>query len=399
MPAFDNLPTDYLDKLQSLRRYDGCDSHLRAFDTADIYLISEAAAALESARSVWVIADNFGALTLAVLLQGLDTGLNFDEASARIKLVYTDSFVAARAIGRNIRGAAKPEQVYTPPVEHDACNFPAYTQPDLILGRVPKAKSQLAFLLEQLKASSSASSRLFLSGMDKHLAKGHYDLIGRNYGPAGYSLARAKARVWHASVDLSLPSSKQSSKNYQFDSSALLFSSRPNSFSAGKLDPGAAFFLDHLDKVPSKSRVGDLGCGNGILGLSYINLNPVETLLLSDDSYQAIEASQNSLALNQSTFDATCTSIRTTHTDAMYDEPEGSLDLILCNPPFHTQNAVSRAVASRLFDQAQRLLTQDGQLWVVANRHLHYRRYLAASFSHCEQISANPQFVLLRAVK
>ena len=49
MPEFDKLPAGFAESLGESMRYDGCDTHLRAFDAADHYILSEAADAIVKA--------------------------------------------------------------------------------------------------------------------------------------------------------------------------------------------------------------------------------------------------------------------------------------------------------------------------------------------------------------
>ena len=74
-----------------------------------------------------------------------------------------------------------------------------------------------------------------------------------------------------------------------------------------------------------------------------------------------------------------------------------SADLILCNPPFHQSHAVGDTVALAMFQDAAHVLRQDGELWVVGNRHLSYHMKLKRWFSDLELLASNSKFVLFRA--
>lgn len=73
------------------------------------------------------------------------------------------------------------------------------------------------------------------------------------------------------------------------------------------------------------------------------------------------------------------------------------VDLILCNPPFHQERVVGDQIAMRMFAQAAKVLTPEGELWVVGNRHLGYHAKLKRWFKRVEQIGAHPKFVVLKA--
>lgn len=85
--------------------------------------------------------------------------------------------------------------------------------------------------------------------------------------------------------------------------------------------------------------------------------------------------------------------------DGLAAEQPNSLDLVLCNPPFHQQQVVGDFLARRMFQQSQRALKKGGELWIVGNRHLGYHITLKRMFSDVKQIAANAKFVIFKATK
>jgi 23S rRNA (guanine1835-N2)-methyltransferase len=77
----------------------------------------------------------------------------------------------------------------------------------------------------------------------------------------------------------------------------------------------------------------------------------------------------------------------------------GSLELVLCNPPFHQQQVVGDLLAWRMFQQARAALVRGGELWIVGNRHLGYHAKLSRLFRSVQQVAATPKFVVLKATK
>jgi 16S rRNA (guanine1207-N2)-methyltransferase len=75
---------------------------------------------------------------------------------------------------------------------------------------------------------------------------------------------------------------------------------------------------------------------------------------------------------------------------------DGTLDLVVVNPPFHRDHAVGDATAWRMFRQARRALRPGGELLVVGNRHLGYHAKLRRLFGACEVAGSDPRFVVLR---
>ncbi len=65
--------------------------------------------------------------------------------------------------------------------------------------------------------------------------------------------------------------------------------------------------------------------------------------------------------------------------------------------PFHPAQLVGDFLAWRMFQQARAALTEQGELWLVGNRHLGYHVKLKRLFRRVEQIAATPKFVVLMA--
>jgi 16S rRNA (guanine1207-N2)-methyltransferase len=77
------------------------------------------------------------------------------------------------------------------------------------------------------------------------------------------------------------------------------------------------------------------------------------------------------------------------------------VDMIMCNPPFHQQQAITDHIAWQMFCDAKQILRVGGQLLVIGNRHLGYDGKLARLFgkSNVKVVAANKKFVILQATK
>ena len=74
-----------------------------------------------------------------------------------------------------------------------------------------------------------------------------------------------------------------------------------------------------------------------------------------------------------------------------------SVDLVLCNPPFHQDNAINDDVAWQMFTESKAVLVKGGELWVIGNRHLGYHAKLKHLFGNCEVVASNKKFTLLKS--
>ncbi len=72
---------------------------------------------------------------------------------------------------------------------------------------------------------------------------------------------------------------------------------------------------------------------------------------------------------------------------------------MLCNPPFHQQNAVTDHIAWQMFNDAKKVLRPGGELRIVGNRHLDYHEKLKRLFGGSKLLGSNKKFVVLSAKK
>lgn len=365
-------------------------AQLKAWDAADSYLLEQYLQQAEASSKTVIINDSFGCLSLALAAQNL----------TQVVASYNDSWQAHEALRLN----AQSNQLVAPKqLTSLEALFEVAAGADCIIGRVPRVKSQLQAMLVGLRKVVKPGCVLLLAGMDKHLSRGQFDLLGQYYGEAEFLPGVKKARIWRARANATLNAELQAPAPYQLQQFDLSLSCGPNVFSQGKLDVGTRFMLEHFDRLPSANNLADLACGNGVLGLAYMRLasirqQPLESVSFLDESYQAIAATMANAHVN---FDAAQVGnqIQGLVCDGLKGTSRKDFDLILCNPPFHQQSTVSKAIAVSLFKDTVGSLSQYGEFWLVANRHLGYHVVLKKLFGNCETVAGNSKFVLLRSRK
>ncbi len=350
---------------------------LRAWDAADEYLLNDIAAKLELADNprVLIINDSFGAL--AVALHALKPSS------------VSDSFIAQKSTSENLilnQLAEDSVQLFT------SMQLPA-GQFDFILIKVPKTLAFLEDSLIRLQGTFKADTQLIVAAMVKNLPPSVWQTVERLVGATVPSKAIKKARLIYAQPD----SERKVLINpypvaYQLENTPYQIYNHANVFSHKSLDIGTRFFLQHLPQDNKYQQVVDLGCGNGLVGLMFADKNPAAHMHFIDESFMAVASAQQNFTRAFHQRSATFTV-----SDALSDVIADSIDLVLCNPPFHQQTSIGNHIALRMFQQSKSVLRTGGELWVIGNRHLGYKASLKKYFSKVEQVATNAKFIIVKA--
>ena len=355
---------------------------LQAWDAADEYLLSYAAEELDlTPGRVLVCNDNFGALCLSLL----------DYQPAH----YTDSHIAELALAHNA--------TLNDLSRSSVSEIPSTAQPegqwDVVLIKLPKNQSWFREQLLRIKPFLYQGSKVVVAAMVKHLPHSALEQMEQILGPSSLSRAKKKARllVAEANVERKLPFSKYP-REWQVDNArkpfnGLVLVNHANTFSRDSLDIGARFFIEHLPEG-IEGNIIDMGCGNGIIGIAAALRNPGHITFV-DESHMAVASAQaswqaNNMIAGQATFKVG---------DALKGFEEKSADCVLCNPPFHQQNAVGDQIAQRMFRDARHILKKGGEFRVIGNRHLGYHALMKKLFGNCRLVTSNAKFVVLSSIK
>ncbi|MBC9725399.1 methyltransferase [Streptomyces sp. TRM68367] len=356
---------------------------LRAWDASDEYLLAHLAAeGVALSGTVVVLGDRWGALVTAL--------------AAHRPVQITDSHLAQEATCANLArhgvgpGAVRLLTTQDPPPDRI----------DVLLVRVPKSLALLEDQLLRLAPAVHAGTVIVGTGMVKEIHTSTLQLFERILGPTRTSLARKKARLILCTPDPS-PARPANPWPYEYPLpdgigpvSGRTVVNHAGVFCADRLDIGTRFFLQHLPATRAGQRVVDLGCGNGVVGTAVALASAEAEVLFVDESFQAVASAEATYKANGVPGHA---EFRVG--DGLAGVPDGSVDVVLNNPPFHSHQATTDATAWRMFTGARRALRPGGELWVIGNRHLGYHVKLRRLFGNSRVVASDPKFVVLRAVK
>lgn len=370
---------------------------LRAWDAADEYLLQHLESGtgergpvdLAGAGQITVVGDRWGALTTAL--------------SAHHPTQITDSSLTRSATMANLdrNGIGTAKGTVTLLTTQDA----PPERIDVLLVRVPKSLALLEDQLYRLAPHVHAGTVVVGTGMVKEIHTSTLRLFEKILGPTKTSLAEKKARLIFCTPGN--PGATRPSTpgpwplTYVVDEdggsgAGLTVVNHAGIFCADRLDVGTRFFLQSIPTNTDGARVVDLGCGNGVVGTAVAVADPKAEIVFTDESYQAVASAKATFRANV-THERERADFLVGDGVAMLDP--GSVDLVLCNPPFHSHQATTDATALRMFAQSRKVLRPGGELWVVANRHMGYHTHLRRLFGNSEVVASEPKFVVLRAVK
>lgn len=360
---------------------------------------------LSSSVRVLVVGDTFGALSIGLEMAGLSV------------VSWCDSRSAQHAIEANRREAALDGPVA---YVSDADALASVGPFDLIVWHVDRITDLVSDVLAAIAPVTHASTVVLGGGMDKNLPPRTAEIL-RTAGVVTTHPGRRKAHVFElrasggaTSLHAVEPPTPTITTEPALD---LVVAGAPGVFSADRLDLGTRLLAEQISTrlpalrlgsggsadAPAEPVIVDLGCGTGVLGITALRARPDARVFFLDDSARAIACAKANVESNLGA-DGLARSVFI-HSD-VYDDanhaadaaglPE-TVDLVLCNPPFHHAGAVTDEVAWQMFTGTRDRLRRGGELWVVANRHLGYHAALGRAFAAVRALRSHPKYVLLAA--
>ena len=295
---------------------------------------------------------------------------------------------------------------------------------ELVLLRLPKSLGMLEDYAQRVAAFAAPGVRLLAGGREKHLTRGMNEVLASSFGDVRASLGRQKSRVLHAAAptpgDLAWPHTTT------LDDLTLV--SHAGVFAADKLDGGTRLMLDALTTSPAASsslpapsssfpapsssfprrresppagttgdprlrgddrggRAVDLGCGTGALA-TWLARQGYHTL--------AVDVSRAACASTRDTAAANDVRVETQRADTLV-QPPASVDLVVCNPPFHRGTTKDSTPGFDLIRSAIPALAPDAEFWTVFNSHLPYLPFLRAEVGPTKVIARDRHYTVTRS--
>ena len=372
---------------------------LQAWDASDEYLLNyvKDKQLVSDSAQVLIFNDSFGALASSFCCP-----LNLSLSTNKIDVYcINDSYVSSQGIAHNIKQNHLDASNITQLNSLDSLP----TNVDIILFKIPKSKSLLIEQLIQIKNSTeqySADKQPIFIAADKakEIHRSTLSLFEKYLGTTTTSLAVKKARLVFCQFDQQQKHASPFPTVWPLTNASVkrdfMISNHANVYAREKLDIGARYFIENLPDVSQGSEVIDLGCGNGVIGLTILASQPDANIQFVDESHMAITSAQMNIEKNLPTLAKQC---KFHLNDCLTGMASNSVDLILCNPPFHQQTATTDHIAWQMFKDSHRVLKKGGELRIIGNRQLAYHIKLKRIFGNEKLIASNNKFVTQSAIK
>ncbi|GAC36042.1 methyltransferase [Paraglaciecola psychrophila] len=383
-----NTSLTLLDRNLQLVRYPQDLQHpsWQAWDAADEYIIEYVEQNVQGLQhqSISIYNDDFGALACWF---------------ADFKPLWvSDSYVAKQSCLVNLQQNNIPVESVIFYDSVTSVDSPA----ELVLLKIPKTTALLEQQLIDLQARVIPSTTVIAAGKATFIQKSTLALFEKYLGSTTTSLAKKKARLIFCQPTGCKSHASPYPTIWFTDKPRFEISNLANVFARQQLDIGARFMLEHLSKLANmdSKTVIDLGCGNGVLGLHILNQNKKTKVVFVDESYMAVASAKQNVLANLPEKESGSEFIVNNCLDDFSEKSKFSeVDIVLCNPPFHQQNAITDHIAWQMFKDAKSLLQSGGQLFVVGNRHLDYPSKLKRLFGNVTTVATNQKFSILSASK
>ena len=342
---------------------------LRAWSAADELIIQELSSCSIVKKDAVIINDTYGYLSTHLF-----------EFNPQI---ITERYSQKEAIRQNLthNALSYEESIFTHILDH------IKIKPSLCIFKMPKSKALFDLYLRYIINNSQNEVQVIAGFMTKYFSKEWLNIAAQYFHKVEQSKAYKKARL----LKLSDPKAshldiiKYTAPFKITENESWLLTQFGGVFSQNHIDYGTQFLLNNISLDLNVKQALDLCSGNGIIAKYIRHYCPDAQIHLIDDSYLAIKSSQ--LNLGEANF-------KFHWNNSLESISDNSLDLILCNPPFHSGTINTNEIAIALFKESYSKLKENGQMYIVANIHLNYKTQIIKFFKSVSEIKRNEKFLI-----
>lgn len=298
----------------TLKRFPQTDdvNPLLAWEAADEYLLQQLDET-EICGPVLILNDTFGALSCAL--------------AAHSPYSIGDSYLSELGTRENLRHNGIAESSVT--FLDSTADYPP--APGVVLIKVPKTLALLEQQLRALRKVVTAQTRIIAGAKARDIHTSTLELFEKVLGPTTTTLAWRKARLINCTFSNPPLADAPQTLSWKLEDTGWTIHNHANVFSRTGLDIGARFFMQHLPENLD-GEIVDLGCGNGVIGLSLLAKNPQANVVFVDESPMAVDSSRLNVETNLPEAFERCEFMIN---NALSGVEPFRFNAVFCNPPFH----------------------------------------------------------------
>lgn len=372
------------------RRPDIESSNLFAWDASDALLLDLAtehlASSVTQAADVVVLNDSYGGVALGLTIRAGLNGIR----------VHQDLLTGEQALRLNAERLGLGELPTQLPFVDDG-GAQLLGGAKLVLLKLPRSLAELEEMSQAIARFADPEVTVIAVGRIKHMSLAMNRVLAASFEEVTAGLARQKSRPLFASLPREAAVGTDFPRGSVIADLNLQVRAHGEVFAGASLDIGTRFLIEQVRAgaiaIPEFGTALDLGCGTGLLAVEMASAQSGLRVIATDRSAASIASAQATALANG------VPQVEVLQDDAAASLPDGSVDLILLNPPFHSGAAVHSAVATKLFHAASRLLRPGGQLFTVYNRHLTHAKVLEKVVGRSSVLAQNSKFVILRSTR
>lgn len=162
-------------------------------------------------------------------------------------------------------------------------------------------------------------------------------------------------------------------------------------FSKKGVDYGSKVLIEAME-IESGSKVLDVGCGYGPIGLTVAKLSSDNQVTMLDINERAVELSRSNAQRNG------VSNVNVMQSDTLAAVRGQSFDMVLTNPPIRA----GKEIVHRIFDEAHAVLRPGGSLWIVIQKKQGAPSAfskLESLFTQVEEVTKDKGYRIIKAVK
>ena len=171
---------------------------------------------------------------------------------------------------------------------------------------------------------------------------------------------------------------------WHYDGFDYVFHTLDTLFSYKQVDMGTRQMIEHIDLQPD-SKVLDLGCGYGVVGIWASHMIGTEKVVMSDVNIAALEMAAENVKANN------LDEIQIVHSNGFDHIHDVDFTLILSNPPYHTDFSVAKT----FIEGSYKHLQIGGWLVMVTKRFDWYKNKIYSVFGGVKWIESNGYYVFM----